>query len=113
MTVETKPDAIVQERANSTRSVLSLQLRKRFQEGDRAFDLDVELELPAGITILFGPSGAGKTTVLDCIAGLTIPDSGALKVKERVLFNGENAINIPPQNRRVGYVLQDLALFPH
>jgi molybdate transport system ATP-binding protein len=112
MTVATKPNAIV-ERSNSVRSILSLQLRKRFQSGDRAFDLDVDLGLPAGITILFGPSGAGKTTVLDCLAGLTTPDSGTLKLNGRVLFNGERAINVPPQKRRIGYVFQDLALFPH
>ncbi|PYV97112.1 MAG: molybdenum ABC transporter ATP-binding protein [Acidobacteria bacterium] len=114
MNVETKPDVIVEEeRASSVRCALSLQLRKRFQTRDCSFELNVDLEIPAGITILFGPSGAGKTTILDCIAGLTTPESGMLNLKERVLFNGEKGIDVSPQNRRVGYVFQDLALFPH
>jgi molybdate transport system ATP-binding protein len=114
MNVETKPDVIVEEeRASSVPSALSLHLRKRFQARDRSFELNVDLEIPSGITILFGPSGAGKTTILDCIAGLTAPDSGGIALRDYVLFDCVNRINVPPQKRRVGYVFQDLALFPH
>ena len=66
-----------------------------------------------GITILFGASGAGKTTLLDAIAGLAFPDEGRIAVGGRVLFDSRAGVNLPPKNRNVGYVFQDLALFPH
>lgn len=66
-----------------------------------------------GITILFGASGAGKTTLLDCIAGLTSPDAGRIAVGSRVFFDCEHDTNLAVQRRGVGYVFQDLALFPH
>ena len=62
---------------------------------------------------LFGPSGAGKTTTLDLLAGLRRPDTGTIQVGERVLFDRTLNINVPPHARRIGYVPQDLALFPH
>ncbi|HEX6464621.1 MAG TPA: ATP-binding cassette domain-containing protein [Vicinamibacterales bacterium] len=86
--------------------------------------LDVELQqgtftLAACVTIdsraaaLFGPSGAGKTTVLDTIAGLRTPRTGSITIDDRVLFSSSAGINVPPHLRRVGYVPQDVALFPH
>jgi molybdate transport system ATP-binding protein len=66
-----------------------------------------------GFTILFGASGSGKTTLLDCIAGLTTPDAGRIAVDERILFDADTRTNVPVAKRSVGYVLQDLALFPH
>jgi molybdate transport system ATP-binding protein len=75
--------------------------------------LDVGFSLAPGITIIFGPSGAGKTTLLDCVAGLTTPDSGKIEVGERVLFDHARKTNLSVQSRRIGYVFQDLALFPH
>jgi molybdate transport system ATP-binding protein len=89
---------------------VSVQIRKQLGKN---FGLDLAVILPSGITILFGPSGAGKTTVLDCIAGLVRPDAGRIATKEKVLFDSKLGINIPPRLRRVGYVFQDLALFPH
>jgi molybdate transport system ATP-binding protein len=112
MRVETKPD-VIEERASSVRCALSLHLGKRLQTAERFFELNLELQIPSGITILFGPSGAGKTTILDCIAGLTAPESGRIALRDQLLFDDEKGINIPPKNRRVGYVFQDLALFPH
>jgi molybdate transport system ATP-binding protein len=88
----------------------TVQIRKRL---DRDFELDLSVTLPAGITILFGPSGAGKTTLLNCIAGLVHPDRGRIATQQKILFDHERRINTPPQDRRVGYVFQDLALFPH
>jgi molybdate transport system ATP-binding protein len=95
----------------SLRHVLSIQIRKRFANAGRDFTLDVGFTLAPGITIIFGPSGAGKTTLLDCIAGLTTPDSGKIVVGEDVFFDRET--NLPVQSRKIGYVFQDLALFPH
>jgi molybdate transport system ATP-binding protein len=97
----------------SLRDVLTIQIRKRFSNVGRDFTLDVAFALAPGITIVFGPSGAGKTTLLDCVAGLTTPDSGKIVVGDRVLFDEAQAIDLPAQSRRIGYVFQDLALFPH
>jgi len=63
--------------------------------------------------ILWGPSGAGKTTVLDCIAGLTDPDRGEIHVEGRTVFSPEKGIRLPPRERKVGFVFQNFALFPH
>jgi molybdate transport system ATP-binding protein len=89
---------------------VSVQIRKRT---DKDFELDLSIALLPGITILFGPSGAGKTTLLDCIAGLTRPDAGRIAIAERVFFDSAAGINAPTRLRKVGYVFQDLALFPH
>jgi molybdate transport system ATP-binding protein len=77
------------------------------------FRLDVSVEAFPGITILFGPSGAGKSTLLDCIAGLVRPDAGRIACGEQVLFHSDAGVNLPPQRRRIAYVFQTLALFPH
>jgi molybdate transport system ATP-binding protein len=92
------------------REGLSVRLQKRL--GD-SFNLDVAFAAPAGITILFGPSGAGKTTLLDCIAGLTAPNSGRISVGNSVLFDSTAGMNLPTRERRIGYVFQEVALFPH
>jgi molybdate transport system ATP-binding protein len=73
----------------------------------------VAFVLQKGINILFGSSGAGKTTLLEFIAGLATPDSGRIALSDRVLFDSERNINVPARHRNVGYVFQDLALFPH
>ncbi len=98
---------------NPADSLLSVQIEKTFHSGGRRFDLSADLNLPSGITIIFGPSGAGKTTLLECIAGLIEPDRGTISVAGRVLFRRDEKINIRPQHRSMGYVFQDLALFPH
>ena len=77
------------------------------------FTLDTSLVAPPGITILFGASGSGKSTLLRAIAGLTTPDAGRIAVGDRVLFDTNAGVNLPPQQRHVGYVFQHLALFPH
>jgi molybdate transport system ATP-binding protein len=92
---------------------LSAKIRISFFRTERQFSLDVEFTALPGITILFGPSGAGKTTILDCIAGLAVPEAGRIAVGERVLFDSTAGIDIGASHRSAGYVLQDLALFPH
>jgi molybdate transport system ATP-binding protein len=92
------------------RDSLSAEVRKRFPSGG-GFELNVACHIPPGISILFGPSGAGKTTLLDCVAGLTTPDSGRIAAGRTVFF--ENGTKVAVERRRIGYVFQDLALFPH
>ena len=95
-------------------STLAARLRKvRRGSHGSVFVLDVELEVPPGITILFGPSGAGKSTLLDCIAGLAEPDEGRITAGGTIFFDSDKKTDLPPQKRRVAYVFQSLALFPH
>jgi molybdate transport system ATP-binding protein len=77
------------------------------------FVLEVAFQVPPGFTILFGASGAGKTTLLDCVAGLVRPDAGRIQVGERVFYDRSSNADVPVAKRRVGYVFQSLALFPH
>ena len=78
-----------------------------------SFTLEMSTRLDAPITALFGPSGSGKTTTLDAIAGLRTPRCGTIAVNDRVLFSSDSRINLPPHQRHVGYMPQDVALFPH
>ena len=78
-----------------------------------SFTLNAAVRLEARAAALFGPSGAGKTTILDAIAGLRTPRRGSIVIDDRVLFSTDAGINLPPHKRHVGYVPQDVALFPH
>jgi len=94
--------------------MLIARIRKeRHGAGASPFVLDVSIEVPPGITILFGASGAGKSTLLDCIAGLARPDEGQIASGGDVLFDSAVRINVPISKRRIAYVFQTLALFPH
>lgn len=97
----------------ATSALLDVRILKALPGQGREFILDVEFQAARGFTILFGPSGAGKTTLLDCIAGLTTPDSGRIAVGDEVAFNAAGRIDVPVAKRRIGYVFQTLALFPH
>lgn len=91
---------------------MSVEVALRHRLG--AFRLDAEFAThSAGLTALFGPSGAGKTTVINAIAGLLRPEAGRISVNRRILFDSEAGISIPARLRRVGIVFQDARLFPH
>lgn len=78
------------------------------------YRLDVSLDLDGGATALYGPSGSGKTSILEMIAGLRTPECGRIELNGRLVFDaGPPATEVPPRLRRVGYVPQDDALFPH
>jgi len=77
------------------------------------FTLDVRWEAEQSVLGLFGPSGAGKTLTLQCLAGLIRPDTGRIVVGERVFFDAAAGVDLSPQQRRIGYVFQGYALFPH
>src|ERR1700678_2550163 len=94
-------------------SELEVRIRKRFPNPEGSFNLNVHFRALAGFTILFGASGAGKTTLLDCIAGLTDPDEGRIAIGGEDLYDSENKRNLVAWKRSIGYVHQDLALFPH
>jgi len=95
--------------------MIQARLRKFLSAGpdSAAFTLDIDLQTSAGVTVLFGPSGAGKTLTLDCIAGFNKPAEGRIAIDDTVLFDAAAAINFTPQDRRCGYVFQNYALFPH
>lgn len=92
---------------------MDFQLTKRLQGAEGDFLLDVDLRVEEGeFLTLFGRSGAGKTTLLRCLAGLEMPDSGTLRVNGDTWFDASRGIALPPQQRHVGFVFQDYALFP-
>ena len=86
-----------------------VELQKRIGDADIALSFRSD----APVTALVGASGAGKTTVLNMIAGIVRPDRGRTKIGTRVLYDSECRIDIPPERRRCGYVFQDNRLFPH
>jgi molybdate transport system ATP-binding protein len=88
---------------------LSVRLCHRFG----GFDLDLAFDAPGGVTALFGRSGAGKTTVINAVAGLLRPDAGRIVAAGRVLLDTGAGVNLPAHRRRIGYVFQDARLFPH
>ena len=86
-----------------------IHVEKRLGEATVALDLTVG----EGLTVLFGPSGIGKTSVLNMVAGLLRPDRGRIAVAGRTLFDSATGLDVAPEHRRAGYVFQDPRLFPH
>jgi len=94
--------------------MLSVNLKKKFAAKNTAdFTLDVSFSVSRGITVLMGASGAGKTTILRLIAGILTPDEGFINLDSQVFFDSSKKINLSIQQRNVGFVFQDYALFPH
>lgn len=90
--------------------VLQVSIQKQLE----AFALQVSFVLAShGITVLWGASGSGKTTLLQCLAGLLRPDAGRIACREAVWFDAERGVCLAPERRRLGYVFQDVRLFPH
>src|SRR5258707_10335759 len=93
---------------------LQVDLRKDHAAGPSSrFRLETKFTVSPGVTVIVGHSGAGKTTILHCIAGLSHPDEGRITVGDRVLFDSTQRIRLEPALRRIAFVFQDLALFPH
>jgi len=95
--------------------MIQARIRKQFPPGpdSAGFSLDLEFQASRGFTVLFGPSGAGKTLTLDSIAGFSRPDEGRILLEDQILFDGAAGVHLPPRLRRCGYVFQNYALFPH
>jgi molybdate transport system ATP-binding protein len=91
---------------------MSLEIALCHRYGGFALDAAFAVKRP-GITALFGPSGGGKTTIINAVAGLLRPDEGRIAIGGRVLFDSAANVWVPPAQRRVGYVFQDARLFPH
>jgi molybdate transport system ATP-binding protein len=89
---------------------LSVRVRKRLSA---RFLIEVAFDVAPGVTIVFGESGSGKTSLLRCVAGLLQPDDGRIAIGDRALFDANLAINLAPACRQIGFVFQHLALFPH
>ncbi len=88
---------------------LSVTLKKHWP----GFTLDAAFDAEGGATVLFGPSGSGKTLIVKAVAGLGRPDNGRIVLGGRVLLDTATALNVPPEQRRVGVVFQEPRLFPH
>ena len=92
---------------------VEVDVQKRFADGPT---IEARLELDVAdpaVTVLFGPSGSGKTTILRCIAGLERPDRGRIRFAGETWFDADQGISRPPQERRIGLLSQEYALFPH
>ena len=90
--------------------MLEVNVRKEFG----GFTVDVAFSTEdSGITAVFGPSGAGKTSVINMVAGLLAPDEGRISLDNVAIFDSEKGINVAPNKRRLGYIFQDGRLFPH
>jgi molybdate transport system ATP-binding protein len=89
--------------------VLEIKIKRNLP----GFNLDVGFSVDNGILSIMGPSGSGKTMTLQCIAGLVRPDEGYIKLNDRVIFDSSSRINLPARVRKVGFVFQNYALFPH
>ena len=94
----------------ASESLLSARITCRLSD---VFALEADLQTPAGFTMLLGPSGCGKSTLLNCIAGFIRPDAGRISLGPQMFFDSSSGVNLPVPQRQLGYLFQNLALFPH
>jgi molybdate transport system ATP-binding protein len=92
---------------------LDIDVGRTLHSRDREFELAIKFTSSADVTVLFGPSGAGKTLTLHAIAGLLRCDRGRIALEGTVMFEAERQIDLPARQRGIGFVFQDYALFPH
>lgn len=90
-----------------------INIKRSLTNATREFLLDINLETQAHRIALFGPSGSGKTLTIQAVSGLMNPDSGEIRVNDKLFFCSDKGINMPPQERQLAYLLQDYGLFPH
>jgi molybdate transport system ATP-binding protein len=93
--------------------VIDLDLRLSLSERQRRFDLSIRLVSAAPVVALYGPSGAGKSMTLQAVAGLLRPQAGHVRIQGRTLLDTTAGVDVPAAQRRIGYLFQDYALFPH
>lgn len=89
-----------------------IEIKLNHKLGDIVLDIDQRIP-STGITAIFGRSGSGKTSLINAICGLYTPDKGKIQVRDKVLFDHENKVNVAIEKRKIGYVFQDARLFPH
>jgi len=92
---------------------LRVDIERRLKSHGREFHLHAQFACERDVTVVFGASGSGKSVTLQAIAGLLRPDAGSIRIGQRVLFDAAAGVDVPVRDRRVGYVFQDYALFPH
>ena len=93
--------------------MIDVHIRLEVQDAHRRFDLDIRFATDAACVALYGPSGAGKSLTLQALAGLQRPSAGHVRLNGRTLFDAAAGIHLPAEARRVGYLFQHYALFPH
>ncbi|WP_295641537.1 ATP-binding cassette domain-containing protein [uncultured Methylibium sp.] len=94
-------------------SIWDVDLQRRFEHAKRRFDLRLSFASDVPRLVIYGPSGAGKSQTLKCIAGLTRPDAGHVRLNGQALFDAAARVDVPARDRQLAYVFQDYALFPH
>jgi molybdate transport system ATP-binding protein len=92
---------------------IRVAVRKSLRAGKRSFELDAQFTSTSKRVVIYGASGAGKSQMLKAVAGLSRPDSGLIELAGRTLFDSAAGVDVPARRRRVGYLFQDYALFPH
>jgi len=92
---------------------IRIDIRKTLRDRGRRFELAARFDSGEDFVVMFGPSGSGKSLTLQAVAGLVRPDAGRIAVDGRVLFDAARGVDLPIRERRIGYLFQDYALFPH
>jgi len=94
-------------------TTIDLNIQLSLRDAHRRFELDARLRSEADFIVLYGPSGSGKTTTLQAVAGLQRPHGGYIRVGDDVFFDAGRGLELPARQRRIGYLFQQYALFPH